>query len=86
MNGVATMVQLDWTQAVVAGYITSPKGQEAVRKFLSSPEGQKAIDAYLATPEGRKMGRFILARALDGLDLPATVREQVRTALAEKCG
>jgi hypothetical protein len=80
------MVKLDCMQAMVAGYIASPQGQEAVRKFLASPEGQRAIDAYLATPEGRKMGRFILARALDGLDLPAPVREQVRTALAENGG
>jgi hypothetical protein len=80
------MGQLDCMQAMVAGYITSPKGQEAVRKFLTSPEGQRAIDAYLATPEGQKMGKLILARALDSLDLPAPVREQVRTALAEKSG
>ena len=77
------MVQLDCMQGMIAGYATSPKGQEAIRKFLTSPEGQKSIDSYLATPDGKKMGRLILKKALDGLDLPAQVKDQIRTALAE---
>jgi hypothetical protein len=77
------MVQLDCMQGMIAGYATSPKGQEAIRKFLTSPEGQKTIDSYLATPEGKKMGRLLLGKALDGLDLPAPVKDQIRTALAE---
>ncbi|MDD1694476.1 MAG: hypothetical protein LUQ71_07110 [Methanoregula sp.] len=78
------MVQIDCLQGMIVGYATSRKGQEAIHKFLMSPEGQKAIDAYLATPEGQKMGRLLLSKALDGLDLPAPVRDQIRTALAEK--
>ncbi|MGA2121265.1 MAG: hypothetical protein ABSG49_04385 [Methanoregula sp.] len=75
---------MDCIQAMIAGYATSPEGQEAIRKFLSSPEGQKTIDRYLATPEGQKMGRFLLKKALDCLDLPAPVKDQIRTALDEK--
>jgi hypothetical protein len=30
------------------------------------------------------MSRLLLAKALDGLDLPAPVKDQIRTALAEK--
>ncbi|MDD1691065.1 MAG: hypothetical protein LUQ66_10435 [Methanoregula sp.] len=78
------MVQIDCMQGLIAGYATSPKGQETIRKFLTSPEGQKAIDRYLATPGGQEMSRLLLARALDGLDLPAPVKDQIRTALAEK--
>jgi len=78
------MVQLDCVQEMVAGYVSSPKGQEAIRKFLSSPEGQKTIDRFLATPEGQKMGKLLLNKALDSLDLPAAVKDQIRTALAEK--
>jgi hypothetical protein len=78
------MVQLDCIQGMIAGYATSPKGQEAIQKFLTSPEGQKTIDRYLATPEGKKIGRLLLKKALDGLDLPALVKDQIRTALAEK--
>jgi len=77
------MVQLDCMQGMIAGYATSPKGQEAIRKFLTSPEGQKTIDSYLATPDGKKMGRLLLGKALEGLDLPAPVKDQIRTALAE---
>jgi len=76
------MVQLDCMQGMIAGYATSPKGQETIRKFLSSPEGQKTIDSYLATPEGKKMGRLLLGKVLDGLDLPVPVKDQIRTALA----
>jgi hypothetical protein len=75
---------MDCIQAMIAGYATSPKGQEAIRKFLSSPEGQKTIDRYLATPEGKKMASLLLKKALDGLDLPAPVKDQIRTALADK--
>ncbi len=78
------MVQIDCMQGMIAGYVTSPKGQETIRNFLASPEGQKTIDRYLATPEGQKMGRLFLSKALEGLDLPAPVKDQIRTALAEK--
>jgi len=79
------MVHLDCIQGMIAGYATSPKGQEAIRKFLASPEGQKTIDSYLATPEGKKMSRLLLGKALDCLDLPVPVKDQIRAALAETC-
>lgn len=78
------MVQLDCMQGMIAGYCASPGGQEAIRKYLSTPEGQKTIDTFLATPGGQAMGRLILLRALDGLDLPATVKAEIRTALSDK--
>jgi hypothetical protein len=80
------MVQLDCMQGMIAGYVTSPRGQEAIRNYLSSPEGKKTINAYLSTPEGREMAQLILSRALEGLNLPADVRAQVLTAFAEKKG
>jgi len=78
------MVQLDGLQGMIAGYCASPKGQETIKKYLSSPEGQKTIDAYLATPGGQAMARLILLRALEGLDLPAAVKAEIRRALSEK--
>ena len=80
------MVQLDCMQGMITGYCASPKGQEAIKKYLSSPEGQKTIDAYLATPGGKEMGQLLLLRALDGLDLPAAVKAEIRSALSEKQG
>ena len=78
------MVQLDCMQGMIAGYVSSPKGQEAIRKYLSSPEGKKTIDAYLATPEGQEMAGWVLSRALEGLELSAEARAEVSAALEAK--
>jgi hypothetical protein len=71
-------------QGMIAGYIASPQGQEAIRNYLSSPEGQKTIDTYLSTPEGQDMARLVLSRALEGTNLSADVRGQVLAAVKEK--
>ena len=78
------MVQSDCMQGIIAGYVRSPRGQEAIRNYLSSPEGKKTIEAYLATPEGQETARFVLSRALEGLDLPADVKRTVLAAVEEK--
>jgi len=78
------MVKFDPMQGMIAGYAASPKGQEAIRSFLTSPEGQKTLDTYLATAEGQQMMKLIVLRALDGLDIPADVRDHVCRALDEK--
>ncbi len=77
------MGAMDGIQGMVAGYLASPNGQEAIRKFLSSPQGKEAIDSYLSTPGGQQMARLLLLRALDGLNIPDEVKGQIRTALAE---
>jgi len=78
------MVTLDCMKGMIAGYVASPQGQQAVRTFLTSPDGQKTIDTYLATPEGQQMARLILSQALDGLDLPPDMKGQIRTAIEVK--
>jgi hypothetical protein len=78
------MAQFNGISGMVAGYFTSPAGQEMIRNYLSSPEGQAAIDAYLATPGGQQMARLLLSRALDSLDISADVKEEIKKALAEK--
>jgi hypothetical protein len=78
------MVKLDYMQAMVAGYITSPRGQAAIRNYLSSPDGKKTLDTYLSTPEGQQMARLVLSRVLEGTTLSADVREQVLAAVEEK--
>jgi hypothetical protein len=78
------MVKLEYVQGMVAGYISSPRGQAAIRDYLSSPEGQKTLDTYLSTPEGQEMARLILSRALEGTNLCADVRAQVLAAVEEK--
>lgn len=78
------MARLDGMAGLIAGYIASPKGQEAIRNYLSSPEGKKTLAAYLETPEGKETARLILTRALEGLTLPAEIKEKVLAALEEK--
>ena len=75
---------MDCMQGMIAGYIASPKGQEAIRNYLSSPEGKKTMDTYLLTPEGQDMAKLILSRALEGTNISADVRAQVVAALEEK--
>ncbi len=76
------MVGLDCMQGMIAGYVRSPRGQEAIRNYLSSPEGKRTIDAYLSTPEGRQMACLLLSRAMEGLEMPADVRTQVLAAFS----
>jgi len=78
------MVQLDSMKGIIAGYIASPRGQEAIRDYLSSPEGKKTMDTYLSTPEGQQIAQLVVSRALEGTNLSADVREQVLAAVAEK--
>jgi hypothetical protein len=79
------MVKLDCMQGMIAGYISSPKGQEAIRSYLASPEGQKTLDTYLATPEGQQMSRLVLMRAIDCLDVSSETRGEIQRALDREC-
>jgi len=78
------MVQLDCMQGMIAGYVTSPKGQETIRNYLSSPEGKKSMETFLSTPEGQETARLVLSRALEGLNLTPEVKGKVRSAVEEK--
>jgi len=78
------MVRFDGMQGMIAGYVASPRGQEAIRNYLSSPEGKKTLAAYLKTPEGQKTARLIMSLALEELTLPAEIKEKVLAAVEEK--
>jgi len=78
------MVQLDCMQGMIAGYVTSPKGQEAIRNYLSSPDGKKMLDTYLSTPEGQEMAKLVLTRALEGTNISADLKEKILAAVEEK--
>jgi hypothetical protein len=78
------MVQLDCMQGMIAGYISSPRGQEAIRNYLASPEGKKTLDMYLSTPEGQDMAKLVLSRALEGTNISADLREKILAAVEEK--
>jgi hypothetical protein len=78
------MAQFNGITGMVASYLASPAGQELIRNYLSSPEGQAAIDRYLSTPGGQQMAHLLLLRALDSLDISVDLKEQIKSALAEK--
>jgi len=75
------MGTFDCMQGMIAGYLASPKGQQALQNYLTSPEGKATIDAYLATPDGQKMARLLISRAMDNLEIPEEAKEVLRTAL-----
>jgi hypothetical protein len=68
-------------QGMIAGYLASPKGQQALQNYLASPEGKATIDAYLATPGGQKLAQLLLCRTLDSLDIPEEAKGVLSTAL-----
>jgi hypothetical protein len=70
-------------QAVIASYLASPKGQEALRNYINSAEGQRTLNTCLATREGQQMAGMLLLQAIDSLDLPDDVKNQVRNALTK---
>ena len=75
------MAQFDCMQGLIKGYLVSPQGQQAVHEYFASAQGQAAVDSYLATPGGQQVARLLLARSLDGLDLPNDVKDLVKQAL-----
>jgi hypothetical protein len=75
------MVKLDCMQGMIAGYVSSPKGQEAIRGYLASPEGQKTLDKYLTTPEGQQIAKRVLLRTIDHLDVSPEARSEIQRAL-----
>jgi len=78
------MGTFDCMQAMIAGYLASPKGQEAIRTYLASPEGKDTIDRYLATPAGQQMARLLLLRVMDTLEISSDAKTVLRTALEAK--
>ena len=78
------MVGIGGMQGMIAAYIASPQGQETIRNYLASPEGKKTIGTYIETPEGHEMATIIFSRVLEGLDLPADIKERVLAAVAGK--
>jgi hypothetical protein len=65
----------------VAGYLTTPEGQDAIKKFLASPEGIALLQNFAGTPEGQKTMVSILPKVLGGLNLPPGVADTVKSAL-----
>ncbi len=65
----------------VGSYLSTPEGQEAAKKYLASPEGIAMLRGFIGTPEGQKTMCSILPCLLDGLNLPAAVKDAVKSAI-----
>jgi hypothetical protein len=67
-----------------ASYLTTPEGQEAVKKFLASPEGVKLLQNFAGTPEGQKTMMSVLPTVLGGMNLPPGAAEVLKGVLGNQ--
>ena len=75
---------LDPMKGMIAAYLASPNGREALRNYLSSPEGQKTICDYIATPQGKETLKKILPNLLSCVPLsPETKASVLKESLGE---
>lgn len=68
----------------VESYISTPEGQDAMRKFLASPEGIAMLKNFIGTAEGKKVLVSILPQVLGGLNLPPSVADAIKGALGNQ--
>ena len=64
-----------------ASYLSTPEGQDAVKKWLTSPEGMQLLQNFAMTPDGQKVMAGILPQVLGGANLPPGVLDMVKGAL-----
>jgi hypothetical protein len=65
----------------VEGYLTTPEGQDAIKKFLASPQGIALLQNFAGTPDGQKTMMSVLPQVLGGLNLPPGVADAVKGAI-----
>jgi hypothetical protein len=65
----------------VASFISTPEGQETVKKFLVSPDGITMMKNFAATPEGQKLMMTVLPQVLGNLNLPPGAADMIKGAL-----
>ena len=68
----------------VTGYLTTPEGQDAVKKFLASPQGIALLQNFAGTPEGQKTMLSVLPQVVGGLNLPPGAADMIKTAIGNQ--
>jgi hypothetical protein len=68
----------------VAGYLSTPEGQESVKKFLASPQGVALLQNFAGTPEGQKTMLSVLPQVIGGLNLPPGAADMITGAIANR--
>jgi len=64
-----------------ANFLSTPQGQDAVKKYLASPEGMQLLQNFAMTPDGQKIIGGILPQLLGGANLPPGVLDMIKGAL-----
>ena len=67
--------------SAISGFLSTPEGQETVKKFLSSPEGIAMIKNFASTPEGKKVILNLILQLLENLNLPPGAADLIKNAL-----
>jgi hypothetical protein len=65
----------------VSGYLTTPEGQDAVKKFLASPQGIALLQNFVGTPDGKNTMLQVLPQVLGGLNLPPGAADMIKNAM-----
>jgi len=68
----------------VSGYLTTPEGQDAVKKFLASPQGIALLQNFIGTPEGKNAMLQVLPQVLGGLNLPPGAADMIKNAIGSQ--
>jgi hypothetical protein len=68
----------------VSGYLTTPEGQDAVKKFLASPQGIALLQNFAGTPEGKKTMLSVLPQVIGGLNLPPGAADMIKNAIGSQ--
>jgi hypothetical protein len=68
----------------IAGYLSTPEGQEAVKKFLASPQGVALLQNFAGTPEGQKTMFSVLPQVIGGLNLPPGTADIIAGAIGNR--
>jgi len=65
----------------VASFISTPEGQDTIKKFLASPDGITMMKNFAATPEGQELMMTVLPQVLGNLNLPPGAADMIKGAL-----
>lgn len=65
----------------VASFISTPEGQETIKKFLAFPDGLTIMKNFAATPEGQKLMITVLPQVFGNLNLPPGAADMIKGAL-----
>jgi len=67
-----------------SSFLSTPEGQDAVKKFLLSPDGISLLKNFASTPEGQKVIMGILPQMLGAMNLPPGVAEMIKGAIGSQ--